>query len=151
MQISEFFRGLIGALASLLATLILLLCLSETHERLGTKRWGVDLIALSSWSRYVSFHRVWFALLIFGTINAILGYVLGSRLDTKRHVEFALAAAVLAGAGGWLWYSHSYRQFGRAGANTVWVHTMITFLAGGCGGTWLPGLWDRGRRRRRDD
>ena len=94
MPVVELLRGLAGAIDGLLLTLLLLLLLSETRERFGHLQTGVYYTSLKG--RVAWFDPVWVPLISYGTINAILGYVLAVRLTTRRAAVFALAGAGVA-------------------------------------------------------
>lgn len=85
-------RGLLGALISFLAVLILLLCLTETR-RIGTLSWW-GLYHYSRWSRIEHF-GFWFPLITTTIYTVPFGYWAGHRLYNLRVWPGVLLGAVL--------------------------------------------------------
>jgi hypothetical protein len=135
MPLCDLVRGSAGALGAVLATWVLLLCLAESRPRFGGTERGVAWMSLKGHA--AQFGPVWTPLLFYGAPNACLGYVLGSRLTTRRAAGYALAGASLAVAVGWLLGSPLPHEYGRAGENTVWLLGLFGALLGGCAGTLL--------------
>ena len=142
MPVRELIRGLLGALAAFLATLILLLCLAETRNSERGIWWHTGR------SGSVYFSPIWHPLLAFGAMNMVVGYVLAGKLTTKRSVLFALVGAVLAvGLNELVLPIPLAHLSGQAGRNTVWLLNSFVAFAGACGGAWIAG--DLGERKRR--
>lgn len=132
MPVRELIRGLGGALAALVATLVLILYLAETHERFGRMEWGIWWLPPKSWSPH--FSSMWYPLFVCGVTNMFAGYLIAGRLTTKRSVQFAFLGAVLAVALAALFQSPLPRLYGQAGQNTVWLLFLFFALVGSYAG-----------------
>ena len=127
--------GLGGAVAAVLATLILALCLAETREQLGQTQWGVWWMPGKSWSRH--FCPVWQPVLAHGAINMVFGYLLAGKLVSKRAVLFAATGAIGAVVLAWLVGSPLEEKYGKAGRTTVWFCNLFFAFASAYAGAAL--------------
>jgi hypothetical protein len=153
MVVSEQLRGLAGVAVAFLATWLLLLSMAETRERFGTVEHGVAWMPLKTFTE--RFDRVRTPLLFYGTINAVLGYVIGVRLVTKRTATFVAAGAAIGVLLAWLIPSPLPEKYGRAGENTIRLLELLAAFLGGCAGALIAEKTsryddeERPRKRRR--
>ncbi len=132
MPVRDLIRGLAGALVGLLATLALLLYLSETRERFGKTERVVAWSGLKSRIGWTD--PLWWPMLHYGTLNTAFGGIIGARLTSRRKGRCALVGALVGVAFFLLTPSPLPEKLGRAGENTVWLITLMGAFLGGCAG-----------------
>jgi hypothetical protein len=145
MPIRELILRLAGAIIALLATLTLVLCLAETRWHLGRSEWGLWWLP-GRWLLVPRFTTVWYPLIVMGTIDTALGFLLAGKLATKRSIVCALAGAFLAIGLGMVIFRDWPRLYGRAGLNAACLGGLCYSLMGGLAGAWATEKTGRGRR-----
>jgi hypothetical protein len=135
-------RGLCGALAGLIAAIVLVLCLAETRERFGRTEWGMYWTARG---RIIRFGIFW--PLVYLAAPAIpLGYFIADRARSWMGACWALIGAVVVCGITWLLPTLNPVNDERVNYNTNWMIGLTAALLGGALGA---GVWDRYHRRRR--
>jgi hypothetical protein len=120
-------RGLLGALLTFLAMLVLLLCLTETRQIGHLTQWGLYYHGRTSQTSHFGF---WFPLILNSFCTVPFGYLLGDRFYTPRVWPGAVLGALVGGA--LLLLLANSNPVGRAKAdeNNLWIAALSGLVIG---------------------